>query len=248
MMLLQNKTAIITGASKGIGKAIAETFAEHGAELILLSRNIETLTHLKEELSQKYSCKCHVYQCDVSDINSIKEVFGKLNENKLVADILVNNAGVMIDATLQMVKPEQVEKIFSTNVYGTMYCTQLAIKMFLKKRGGSVINLSSIIGTNGNLGQSIYGASKASVIGFTTSMSKELAPLNIRVNALAPGFIDTDMTKGMNEKFYQKNLESIGMRRVGKPEDVSKVALFLASDLSGYVTGQVIGVDGGMVI
>jgi len=141
-----------------------------------------------------------------------------------------------------------IHNIYETNVFGTIYCTQLSLKSFLRKRGGSIINLSSIIGTNGNSAQSVYGSSKAAVIGFTQSLSKELAPLNIRVNALAPGFIDTDMTRGMKPEFYEKNMASIGMRRMGKPEDVAKVALFLASDLSEYVTGQIIGVDGGMII
>jgi 3-oxoacyl-[acyl-carrier protein] reductase len=154
----------------------------------------------------------------------------------------------MKDATLQMVKPELIRDIYETNVYGTILPTQYALKSFLRKRGGSVINMTSIIGTNGNLGQTIYGSSKTAIIGFTKSLSKELASLNVRVNAIAPGFIDTDMTKNMDPKFYEKNLQAIGMRRIGKPEDVAKVALFLASDLSAYVTGQVIGVDGGMII
>jgi len=245
--MLQNKIALITGASKGIGRATAELFAKHGAQLILTGRDFTTLNNLKTTLPINNN-EHLVYELDVTNINSIKAVFDDLMLKKVYIDILVNNAGIMKDATLQMVKPEMIEQIYNTNVFGTMYPSQFAIKSFLRKRGGSIINLSSIIGTNGNLGQTIYGSSKSAIIGFTKSLSKELAPLKIRVNAIAPGFIDTDMTKNMDPKFYEKNLNSIGMKRLGKPEDVANVALFLASDLSEYVTGQIIGVDGGMLI
>jgi len=245
--MLCNKIALITGASKGIGKAMAELFATNGARLILTGRDSIALQELKEILNPNPD-EHLIYQIDVANINSIKSVFDDLMSKKIYIDILVNNAGVMKDATLQMVKPEIIEEIYNTNVFGTINTTQMALKSFMRKRGGTVINLSSIIGTNGNLGQTIYGSSKSAIIGFTKSLSKELAPLNIRVNAIAPGFIDTDMTKNMDPKFYEKNLNAIGMKRLGKPEDVAKVALFLASDLSSYVTGQVIGVDGGMII
>lgn len=248
MGLLSGKTALITGASRGIGKSIAELFAREGCNLVLLARNLEQLTELRNSLVDKYQISVYTYQVDIRNIESLKNAFQDIYEKKIFPEILVNNAGIMVDSTLQMAKPDVVEDIFSINVYGTIYSSQLALKGFLRNRKGTIINLSSIIGTNGNLGQSIYGASKAAVIGFTKSLSKELAPLNIRVNAIAPGFIDTDMTKGMNQKFYEKNLASIGMRKIGQPDDVAKVALFLASDLSGYVTGQIIGVDGSMVI
>lgn len=246
-MLLENKTCLITGASKGIGKAISILFANQGAQLILTGRDTKSLTELKNELP------CHseihkVYKMDVRDEQEIADVFKDLVKNKTYINCLVNNAGVMEDATLQMVKKELIDTIYQTNIYGTIFPTQNAIKSFLRNRGGTIINLSSIIGSNGNLGQSIYGSSKSAIIGFTKSLSKELAPLNIRVNAIAPGFINTEMIKKMDKRFYEKNLNSIGMRRVGEPEDVAKVALFLASSLSEYVTGQVIGVDGGMVI
>ncbi len=247
-MMLKGKIALITGASKGIGFAIAELFAKEGADLILFSRNIEALKKVKKKLEEEYKVKVMVFSVDVRKKQEIENAFNTIYSEKIFFDILVNNAGIMVDATLQVVKEDIIESIYQTNVFGTINCSQFSLKSFLRRRGGSIINLSSIIGTNGNSAQTIYGSSKAAVIGFTKSLSKELAPLNIRVNALAPGFIDTDMTKGMDQKFYEKNLASIGMRRLGKPQDVAKVALFLASDLSGYVTGQIIGVDGGMII
>jgi 3-oxoacyl-[acyl-carrier protein] reductase len=245
--MLQNKIVLITGAAKGIGRAIAELFANEGARLVLTGRNVEALETLTATLLPHADGHL-VYTMDVREIDSIRQVFEALSAQKIYIDCIVNNAGIMKDATLQMVKPELIRDIYETNVYGTILPTQYALKSFLRKRGGSVINMTSIIGTNGNLGQTIYGSSKTAIIGFTKSLSKELASLNVRVNAIAPGFIDTDMTKNMDPKFYEKNLQTIGMRRIGKPEDVAKVALFLASDLSAYVTGQVIGVDGGMII
>jgi len=246
-MMLQNKIVLITGAAKGIGRAIAELFANEGARLVLTGRNVEALETLTATLLPHADGHL-VYTMDVREIDSIRQVFEALSAQKIYIDCIVNNAGIMKDATLQLVKPELIRDIYESNVYGTILPTQYALKSFLRKRGGSVINMTSIIGTNGNLGQTIYGSSKTAIIGFTKSLSKELASLNVRVNAIAPGFIDTDMTKNMDPKFYEKNLQAIGMRRIGKPEDVAKVALFLASDLSAYVTGQVIGVDGGMII
>lgn len=246
-MLLDNKICLITGASRGIGKAICELFANQGARLVLTSRNLEPLKSMIAKFPA-HSGSHLAYEMDVTNEEDILRVFRDLNQEKLYIHCIVNNAGIMEDATLQMVKSDLIHKIYNTNVFGTILPTQSAIKSFLRNRGGSIINLSSIIGTNGNLGQSIYSSSKAAIIGFTKSLSKELAPLNVRVNAIAPGFIDTDMIKGMDMKFYEKNLKAIGMRRLGTPEDVAKVALFLASDLSEYVTGQIIGVDGGMII
>ncbi len=245
--LLEHKTAVITGASKGIGKAVASIFAEHGANLFLISRDASALNNLKDSLGHT-DAEITVLSQDITDEEGMKNTFLEIKKIAKNIDILVNNAGIMEDAVLQMVTPELIEKIYATNVIGLINATKRGSKLMIRQRSGSIINLTSIIGTHGNLGQSIYGSSKAAVIGFTKSLSKELASLNIRVNAVAPGFIDTDMTRQMDEKFHSKNLASIGMGRIGTPEDVAKVILFLASDLSAYVTGQTIGVDGGMII
>lgn len=246
--LLVGKTAIITGASRGIGKSVATLFAENGADLILISRNEERLKELQQELTSNFNVEVTYFSADVTDENRLKEVFLEIKKSKKVVDIVVNNAGIMEDAVLQMVKPDLIQKTYATNVFALIDISKRASKLMLRNRKGSIINLTSIIGVEGNLGQTIYGSSKSAVIGFTKSLSKELASLNIRVNGVAPGFIDTDMTRGMDEKFYERNLASIAMGRLGKPEDVAKTILFLASDLSEYVTGQIIGVDGGMVI
>jgi 3-oxoacyl-[acyl-carrier protein] reductase len=247
-MLLTDKYTMITGASKGIGSAVAEVFAQNGSNLFLLSRNIEKLKESKTRLESMYPIRVYIYQLDIRNIEEIKETVNLIKKEKIHLDVLVNNAGIMSDAVLQVIKPETVNDIYATNVFGAFYLTQMTLPLFLKKRKGSIVNISSIIGTHGNIGQSVYGSSKSALIGFTKSISKELAPLNIRVNAIAPGFIDTDMIRNVDERFYKKNIESIGMKRIGKPEDVANAALFLASDLSEYITGQVIGVDGGMII
>lgn len=245
--MLPGKTALITGASRGIGREVALIFAKNGANLILISRSEEKLRSLKEEL-KIYKVEVNYYAVDITNTNKLKEIFSEIKKNKTIIDVVVNNAGIMEDAVLQMVKPEDVRRTYETNVFALIDISKKASRLMLRNRKGSIINLTSIIGVEGSKGQSIYGSSKAAVIGFTKSLSKELASLNIRVNAVAPGYIETDMTDNIDEKGAQKNLESIAMGRFGTTTDVAKVILFLASDLSGYVTGQVIGVDGGMVI
>jgi 3-oxoacyl-[acyl-carrier protein] reductase len=247
-MLLQNKTVLITGASRGIGKSTAILFAENGANLILLARNEDALLELKMFFESKYGTKVLIYQCDVSDANRVKEVFANLRTQKVTIDVVVNNAGIMKDAMLTMANEQLMHEIYNINVFGSMFIAQQASKFMIKNRRGSIINMSSIVGTNGNKGQTVYASSKAAIIGFTKSLSKELAPLGIRVNAIAPGFIETDMTSGMDPKFHEQNKAMIAMGRMGKPEDIAKTALYLASDLSEYVTGQIIGVDGGFLI
>jgi 3-oxoacyl-[acyl-carrier protein] reductase len=246
-MLLENRVALVTGASRGIGRAIAELFAQHGAQLVLNARedsNLQAVAQRVRELSGRDPI-CVGY--DVGDRVKVKEVFGRIQRECGRLDILVNNAGVFENALLGMISPAQIESTLSTNVKAPIEHLQLAARL-MRKAGGSIINLSSIIGRNGYEGQVLYAASKAAVIGATLSAAKELAPLKIRVNAIAPGLIGTDMVESIKPA-QKENLQTrIGLGRLGTPEDVAKVALFLASDLSGYVTGQVIGVDGGMVV
>lgn len=245
--MLQGKIVLITGASRGIGKVISLYFAKNGARIILTGRNLCMLEKVKSTLDFHQDGHL-VFEMDVNNVNSIKAVFDSLTKQKILIDCLINNAGVMKDATLIMLKSQDINDTYSTNVFGTIETTKFALKSLIKNKKGCIINISSIIGTNGASGQSVYSSSKSAILGFTKSLSKELSPLNIRVNAIAPGFIDTDLTSGREPKFYEKNISNIGMKRFGTPEDVANVALFLASDLSSYVTGQTIGVDGGMII
>ena len=245
--LLSGKTALITGASSGIGKETALTFARNGANLILISRNEEKLKKLSKDL-EKFNVLVDYYAIDITNAELLKNLFSQLKKSKVIIDIVINNAGIMEDAVLQMVKTESIKRTFDTNVFALIDVSKRASRLMIRNKKGSIINLSSIIGSNGSKGQSIYSASKAAVIGFTKSLSKELGPLNIRVNSIAPGFIMTGMTEGITDCVIQENLKSISMGRLGTTKDVANVILFLASDLSEYVTGQVIGVDGGMVI
>ncbi len=248
MGLLSGKSALITGAGRGIGRAVAERFAAEGATLFLAVRNIEQGMVLAGELQAKHGIDCHALSCDVADADSVKTLFRELFSHSKTLDVLVNNAGVLDDALIGMVTPAQVERTFASNSFSVLYCSQYAARMLQRNGGGSIINLASIIGRVGNAGQAVYGGSKAAVIGMTQSLAKELATQQIRVNAIAPGFIDTDMAHSLPDQKFQQRLDSIAMGRIGSADEVAKVALFLASDLSSYVTGQVIGVDGGMLV
>lgn len=245
-MIIEGKTVLITGASRGIGAEIARCFANQGAILFLNARNIEQLNALKEEL-EEYT-EVSLLPFDVSDVVAVKQAFRTLHNMKIKLDVLVNNAGILNDALIGMVTKNQIEKTFGINTFSMLYTIQYASRMMQKSQSGSIINISSIIGTNGNTGQAVYGASKAAVVGLSKSLSKELAPSNIRVNVIAPGFIDTDMTRALPKDKFDERMGSILMGRIGTPKDIANVALFLASDMSSYVTGQTIGVDGGMLI
>lgn len=246
---LSGKIAIVTGASRGIGLAVAESLASNGASLILNARSdTERLDREAERLASKYDVPVLAQIGDVGESECsqklVKLAFSKFKR----LDVYVNNAGVLNDGLIGMVSEEDIDKTLRVNLAGVIHGTQSAARLMQRSGGGSIVNLASIIGRFGNVGQIAYGASKAGVIGATLSASKELAPKQIRVNAIAPGFIDTDMTKQLSEDNYKQRMAAIGMGRIGSSGDVANLALFLSSDLSSYITGQVIGVDGAMIV
>jgi 3-oxoacyl-[acyl-carrier protein] reductase len=247
-MLLKDKTVLITGANRGIGKAIAGGFAREGARLFLLARQQDSLGQLCRELKNNHGVEVDPLYVDLADPDQIKQAFQSLLKVTKVLDVLVNNAGILDSALLGMVNPALVEKTFRVNTFAVIYCMHYASRLMARKKSGSIINITSIMGIEGAEGQTVYSGSKAALTGITRSAAKELAPLNIRVNAIAPGFIDTDMTRDLPEEIFNQRLDSIKMKRIGTPEEVANCALFLASDMSSYITGQMIGVDGGMVL
>ncbi len=245
---LTGKVALVTGASRGIGRAVALALARQGADLLLNSRYGGAALDEVAETARALGRRCVTQAGDVADATTVASAaqlafreFGRL-------DVLVNNAGVLKDALIGMIQVHDARAMLETNVLGPILMTQAVARLMQRSGGGSIINLASIIGTHGNKGQLAYGASKGAVVAATLSAAKELAVHQIRVNAIAPGFIDTDMTRSLPAAVQQERLQSIGMGRVGSADEVADVALFLASDLSRYVTGQVIGVDGGMLI
>ena len=245
--MLKNKKILITGATGGIGKAIAFLFAKNNAELFLTGRNKNKLDKLKSQILRLYKVKISIYVFDISNYDEIKNAFKNIFLKTKNIDVLINNAGILKDNFIGMISNRDINNLINTNLIGPINFTQLVSKIIVKKNS-SIINISSIVGKSGNSGQVLYSASKSGLLGFTLSAAKEFASKGIRVNAIAPGLIKTKMIKNMPHKMYSKILASIKMNRIGKPIDVANVALFLSSDLSSYVTGQVIGVDGGMII
>lgn len=246
-MLLKGKVALITGATRGIGLATAIRFCEEGAKVYLNGRD-ETRLFIEVERLKEKGFDVDGLVFDVADPEQVKNAFRDLIKKTKQLDILVNNAGILDDALIGMVTPKQINDTFSINTFSILYTCQYAARLMARNQSGSIINLASIIGTNGNLGQAVYGGSKAAVIGITKSLSKELAKDNICVNAIAPGFIKTDMAGSIPEDKFKERMESIAMNRIGEPSDIANTAVFLGSNLASYITGQVIGVDGGMLI
>jgi 3-oxoacyl-[acyl-carrier protein] reductase len=242
--MLTGKVILVTGASRGIGLSVAKRFAESGATLHLVARS-ESVVELAEDLASRFSVSVTPHVGDVCDDKFVKGVIGACRKAHGKLDALVNNAGMIQQGLLGMIPLEQTRSTFEVNVLAVINLTQYAVRIM--GPGASIINMASIAGTKGMEGTPAYSASKGAVVGFTLSIAKELAKKKIRANAIAPGFIDTDMTRGLAGDWYQKRIDSIGMGRIGEPDDIAKVALFLASDLAGYVTGQIIGVDGGML-
>jgi 3-oxoacyl-[acyl-carrier protein] reductase len=249
MLTLQGKIALVTGSTRGIGWACAQILAQNGATVLVNGlTDSELLKQRVESLQSEFGGAAEGLAFDVGDPNAVKEVYARIFKTYKRLDILVNNAGVLEDSLLGMVTPQNIEKVFHINVNGVILNMQYASRLMARVGGGSIINISSIIGRVGNTGQVVYGGSKAAVIGMTMSAAKELAASNIRVNAIAPGFIETDMVRQLPKEKYDERARSIKMGRVGDPNDVAKAVLFFASGLSSYVTGQVLGVDGGMLI
>ena len=245
--MLKNKKILITGATGGIGKAISILFAKNNGELLLVGRNKKKLNQFRLQILKSYKIKISVYPFDISNYEETKNAFRNIFSKTKNVDVLVNNAGILKENLIGMISKKDIDQTINTNLIGPINLTQLVSKIMIKKNS-SIINISSIIGKVGNRGQSLYSSSKAGLIGFTFSTAKEFASRGIRVNAIAPGFIKTKMVSKIYKNKYSEVLSSIQMKRIGKPMDVANVALFLASDLSTYVTGQVIGVDGGMII
>lgn len=247
-MLLEGKVALVTGASRGIGKAIALLLAENGADIAV---NFAGSTAAAEAVAaeiEKMGRKAILVQGDVSQTEVCAEMVDKVVKELGHIDILVNNAGITRDTLLLRMKEEDWDAVLNTNLKGVFNCTKAAVKYMAKQRSGSIVNISSVVALMGNAGQANYAAAKAGILGFTRSVAKEMAAHGIRVNAVTPGFIKTDMTSVLSEKVVAAMEASIPLARLGEPEDIAKAVLFLVSDNAAYITGQTLHVDGGMVM
>jgi 3-oxoacyl-[acyl-carrier protein] reductase len=247
MSQLQNQVAVVTGAGRGIGRAIALKFASEGADVACVSRTLENAEKVAAEI-RALGRKAWSYAVDVADTNAINAAAEKILVDAGRVDILVNNAGITKDGLLMRMSDEDWDIVINTNLRGAFAFTRSFSRVFIKQRSGRIINVASVIGLIGNAGQCNYAASKAALIGFTKSAAREMASRTITVNALAPGFIETDMTAVLNDELKTKLLEQIPMKSFGKADDIANAALFLASPAARYITGQVLTVDGGMVM
>ena len=245
--MLKGRVALVTGASRGIGRAIALKLARHGAAVIVNYRGSPPAAQEVVSEIEAFNGEAVALGADVSKVEEVKKMIAEIKERFGRLDILVNNAGINEDSLLLRMKSEGWEKVINTNLTGTFNCTREALKLILKSDSGCIINISSVVGQIGNAGQCNYAAAKAGIIGFTRSLAREMAGRNVRVNAVAPGFIDTDMTAKLSQEVREKLLAQIPMGKLGSPEDVANAVLFLSQPSSGYITGQTINVDGGMV-
>lgn len=247
MKLLEGKVAIITGASRGIGSGIAKVFAEQGANVAFTySSSVESAMALENELNA-LGVKAKGYQSNAANFNEAQQLVDDVIAEFGTVDVLINNAGITKDNLLMRMSEEDFDKVIDINLKSVFNMTKAVLKIMLKNRKGSIVNMSSVVGVKGNAGQANYAASKAGMNGFTKSIALELGSRNIRCNAIAPGFIETEMTAKLNEDVVKGWRDAIPLKRGGTPEDVANVCVFLASDMSAYVTGQVINVDGGML-
>lgn len=247
MKLLEGKTAIITGASRGIGKGIAQVFADHGANVAFTYSSSEgPALELEKELTSK-GVKAKAYKSNAASFDESQELAAAVLEDFGSIDVLINNAGITKDNLLMRITEEDFDKVIEVNLKSVFNMTKAVQRTMLKQRQGSIINMSSVVGVKGNAGQTNYAASKAGIIGFSKSVALELGSRNIRSNVIAPGFIETEMTAKLDEDVVKGWRNAIPLKRGGTPEDVANTCVYLASDLSAYVTGQVLNVDGGML-
>jgi 3-oxoacyl-[acyl-carrier protein] reductase len=246
MKLLEGKTALVTGANRGIGRAIALKFALHGANIAFSDIACDDNTHSLEKEAASLGVKCKGYASDASSLSASEDLVNRVAADFGTVDILVNNAGITRDNLLMRLTEADWDLVIKVNLKSVFNLTKSVQRLMIKQRYGVIINMSSVVGLDGNAGQSNYSASKAGIIGFTKSVAQELGSRNIRCNAIAPGFIETDMTARLPEEFRNSWIDRIPLKRGGTVDDVANVTLFLASDMSSYVTGQVLSVCGGM--
>ncbi len=246
-MCLKDKVALVTGGARGIGRAIGLLFAQEGADVVIGDINLQEAEKTCQEI-EALGRKSLALEMDVTDYTKVEESINKILDKFTKVDILVNNAGITKDNLLLRMSEAEWDAVLNVNLKGTFNCTKAASKVMIKQRSGKIINIASIIGIIGNSGQANYSASKAGIIALTKTTAKELASRNINVNAVAPGFIQTEMTARLPEELKEKMKESIPLKKFGSPQDVAAVCLFLASEEANYITGQTIVVDGGMVM
>lgn len=247
-MGLENKTAIVTGGSRGIGRAICTTLAKEGANIVTCYANGAAAAEETIAMCKEYGVQAVAVQADVADAAQVEALFAKAQEVTGSVDILVNNAGITRDGLILRMSDENFNQVLDTNLKGAFYCMRAASKLMMRKRYGRIVTISSVVGVSGNAGQVNYAASKAGVIGMTKSLAKELGSRNITANAVAPGFITTDMTDALPDVVKQQMEKEIPLARLGTPEDVANAVAFLVSEQASYITGQVLHVDGGMVM
>lgn len=244
MKLLEKKVCLVTGTSRGIGGEIVKRFAQEGAVVYANARKEGSIDESSKHWEDAYGTSVVPVYFDVTDESGAKQAIMRIKKEQGRLDVLVNNAGIMKDSVIGMISSELMKEVFSANVFSVINLIQLANKLMGRQKSGSIINLSSIVGVEGSAGQLVYSASKGAVTAITKAAAKELAINNIRVNAIAPGMIDTDLFRSIGEENIERNLKQIKMGRLGSTTDVANAAVFLASDLSAYITGQILGVDG----
>lgn len=247
-MSFSGNVAIVTGASRGIGASIAERLAKRGLKVIINYSSSEDSAFAVSENIKKDGGSCDILRFNVVDFEESKDAFDEIIGKYKKIDYLVNNAGITADNLMLRMKEEEFDRVIAVNLKGVFNCTKHAVKSMIKNKFGSIVNISSVVGLMGNAGQVNYAASKAGVIGLTKSLAKELGSRNIRINAIAPGFIETSMTKKLNILQRKMLIDSIALKRLGKPEDVANLAVFILSDEAGYITGETINISGGLYI